>query len=741
MTRSRALTVAALCAAAVLATRVPFLASSLDDIDAVNFALAVGDFDPARHQPHPPGYAVYVLLAKLFAAAAGAEPAASARALAFLSAAAQAALPVPLFLLFRGLGVRPRIAAAATALTLLNPVVWINGVRPMSDSVGLLFAVGAQAMLLGAAATGRGLLASSALCGLAAGVRVQTLALTAPLWAYALTRPGAQPARRGSGSRPAMWRPGRRTAALAAFVVAGLAWAVPTVIESGGLSAYGLAFRGTAADAADVEPLVLTWTLNRGVRVARHVLFRPWGAEWLGIAMALLGGLGATAAWRRGVSMRLAVLAFGPYLVAHALFQQAHTQRYALPYVPLLALLAVLGMDAVARAAAPRRVDIAFLGLEAAGAAAVGAVALPGLCAYAAVDSPVYAAMREVGRIAAPRPGYVLSGHYMFSRYFALAPASVPVLRLPPRREMAALQESWLAGDDRSVLFLAEPRRTDLEAVDSRSRVFRGEWAWASAAAVLLSGERPSSARLVEMRRPLWFAGTGWGLSIEMARPDGAAEPVRTAYLRSSQDSNVMMIAGEPTDPRAAEWEGALTLAGRRLDGRSCGAPWLAAYTVPPSVLGGYLPLVFTTARAGTASGAPFALRGLAYGHAGDPMLVRGDGWHYPEATEDGRPFRWASRLARSMINVPAAGARLVVEGEVPVRHIAPPVSIEIESGGVRREVSASGPFRIELDVPPGPPREVILRSDQDFVPDAVQRNGDRRRLALRIDRFEISAR
>ena len=725
MTHARALKAAALCAAAVLATRVPFLASSLDDIDAVNFALAVGDFDPARHQPHPPGYAVYVLLAKVFATVAGAEPAGAARALGFLSAVAQAALPLPLFLLLRGLGARPRIAAAAAALTLLNPVVWINGVRPMSDSVGLLFTVGAQALLVAAAVRGRRLLASSVLCGLAAGVRLQTLALTAPLWAYSMTRPGAR----------------RRTAGLAVFVAAGLVWAVPTVIESGGPSAYWQAFRGTAADAADVEPLVLTWTLNRGVRAARHVLFRPWGAEWLGITMALLGGLGAMAAWRRGASMRLAVLAFGPYLVAHALFQQAHTQRYALPYVPLLALLAVLGMDAMARAVAPRRADIAFLGLAAAGAAAAGAVALPGLSAYAAVDSPVYAAMREVARIAAPRPGYVLSGHHMFSRYFALAPASIPVLRLPPRREMAALQESWRAGDDRPVLFLAEPRRTDLEAVDSRSRVLRGEWAWAPAAAVLLSGERPSAAHLVEIRRPLWFTGAGWGLSIEMARPDGAAQPVRTAYLRALGDTSLLMIAGEPTDPRAVEWDGELALAGRRLDGRSCGAPWLAAYTVPSADLAGYLPLVFTTARAGTVGGAPFALRGLAYGHDGDPMLVRGDGWHYPETTEDGRPFRWASRRARSMINAPAAGARLIVEGEVPIRQIPSPVTIEIESGGVRRAVTASGPFRIELDVPPGPPREVILRSDQDFVPDAVQRNGDRRRLALRIHRFEISVR
>ncbi len=73
--------------------------------------------------------------------------------------------------------------------------------------------------------------------------------------------------------------------------------------------------------------------------------------------------------------------------------------------------------------------------------------------------------------------------------------------------------------------------------------------------------------------------------------------------------------------------------------------------------------------------------------------------------------------------------------------HVEAPVNIELESDGVRRVVSASGAFRIELDLPPGPPREVVLRSDRDFVPDAIQRNGDRRHLALRIHRFEIEPR
>ena len=37
---------------------VPFLATSLEDIDSVNFAMGVRDFDVAEHRPHQPGYPV-----------------------------------------------------------------------------------------------------------------------------------------------------------------------------------------------------------------------------------------------------------------------------------------------------------------------------------------------------------------------------------------------------------------------------------------------------------------------------------------------------------------------------------------------------------------------------------------------------------------------------------------------------------------------------------------------------------
>ena len=68
MTAQRALASLALIFALA---HVPFLATSLEDIDSVNFALGVRDFDVAKHRPHPPGYPVYIALGKIVAAIPG----------------------------------------------------------------------------------------------------------------------------------------------------------------------------------------------------------------------------------------------------------------------------------------------------------------------------------------------------------------------------------------------------------------------------------------------------------------------------------------------------------------------------------------------------------------------------------------------------------------------------------------------------------------------------------------------
>src|ERR1700722_1663574 len=52
-------------ASAVLISRFACRSHDLYDLDSVNFALAMERFDPRVHQPHPPGYFLYVCLGRL----------------------------------------------------------------------------------------------------------------------------------------------------------------------------------------------------------------------------------------------------------------------------------------------------------------------------------------------------------------------------------------------------------------------------------------------------------------------------------------------------------------------------------------------------------------------------------------------------------------------------------------------------------------------------------------------------
>ena len=51
------------------AVHLAFLPSTLEDIDSINLALGVESFDVASHRPHPPGYPIYIALAKASTAA------------------------------------------------------------------------------------------------------------------------------------------------------------------------------------------------------------------------------------------------------------------------------------------------------------------------------------------------------------------------------------------------------------------------------------------------------------------------------------------------------------------------------------------------------------------------------------------------------------------------------------------------------------------------------------------------
>ena len=141
-----------LAALGFLAGHLPFLVWFLDDIDPINFAMGVRDYDIAQHQPHPPGYPILILLGKLSAwglAAAGlpAQGDVEAGALALWGILFGALAAFPLVMLFRALeGVTAR-AAWAMALALACPLFWFTAGRPLSDVPGLALALVSVALL------------------------------------------------------------------------------------------------------------------------------------------------------------------------------------------------------------------------------------------------------------------------------------------------------------------------------------------------------------------------------------------------------------------------------------------------------------------------------------------------------------------------------------------------------------------------------------------------------------------
>ncbi len=706
----------------VFSTRAAFLPTTLEDIDSTNFARALGDFDPGQHRPHPPGYPLYVAIAKALAWFVP-HP---ATALATLSAIAQALLLLPLLTLFSELG-RARIPA--TLLVLSSPVLWFNGARPMSDSVGLLFIVATQALLIRSMRTGDGLAFAAFLAGLAPGARLQSVFLSIPLLALAMLR-----------------APGQRRRAALAFLGGTALWLLPLVALSGGPTRYLTVFSDTIGQAVASEPLLSALTLNRAARALSLALVTPWAEPALGRVVLILGGIGfLSVARQRPASLGVGLLAYAPYLGVHLLLQHVETVRYALPYLPFLCWLAVEGLAFLARPF-PETVRQRAV-MVSAGAIALWAatLTLPALRAYSKTPSPQHQALRELARVAKPPGAFALGAHFIYRPY--LSETEEPEERLfaaRPGQSVGRLATYWLEGGTKPVLFIADPRRTDLESIDRRAIRSLGSWSWTFNDAVFLAGGRPNRAELLQIAPPRFLAGEGFLLSLEAGQVRDQAKRIeRRASLKPLATEAFLILAGEPTAP-AAQHMIEVALAGERSFTASCAEPLLRGQLLPSRAgEAGYATLEARTSRGGAPEGAPFVLNGLDYGPVSEPGFAHGHGWFYPEKDERALAFRWASPRARSLIHVPAGGARLVIEGQAPLEYLGSGGSLALSIDGVRRSsVRLDQPrFRIETPLEPGAPfREALLESDQAFVPDKLQYNGDRRRLSVRVYAFRLEA-
>ena len=85
-----------------------------------------------------------------------------------------------------------------------------------------------------------------------------------------------------------------------------------------------------------------------------------------------------------------------------------------------------------------------------------------------------------------------------------------------------------------------------------------------------------------------------------------------------------------------------------------------------------------------------------------------------------------------------------MVEGLAPCEYVGKGLHVGVSVDGVPpvAAVLQDRPFHLEVDVPDGSSfREASLTSDRSFVPDRVQKNRDRRELALRVYDFRLESR
>ncbi|PYL06771.1 MAG: hypothetical protein DME34_08210 [Verrucomicrobia bacterium] len=102
----------------------------LDEIDSVNFAMGVREFNVSEHQPQPPGYPLYIFFGWIGTKLFGASPQLS---LHLVSALGGALLVAAWFLIIR-LQFNERLAWWVTTCLAITPVVWMTATKVLSDA-------------------------------------------------------------------------------------------------------------------------------------------------------------------------------------------------------------------------------------------------------------------------------------------------------------------------------------------------------------------------------------------------------------------------------------------------------------------------------------------------------------------------------------------------------------------------------------------------------------------------------
>ena len=761
------------------ALHLPYLPASLEDLDSVNFALGIRQYDVAHHQPHPPGYPVYMLIAKAVRTAVPSET----TALALVSVVAGTLGVLAMAALFRRLdrdGGHAAWPIAAVGVAMTAPLYWFTAARPLSDVAGLAAALAVQAMTLGAGNV-RALALAGFCAGLAAGLRSQVLWLTVPLlivrglgagsWGLggvktsrvgAELAPPAGPTKVGPYDQRGLeisFGPRFLVPVTVAYLAGVLVWFLPLIAVTGGPAAYRHALFDQGAE--DFENIRMLWNVH-GARdvldALYYALIAPWATWTVAIVVLVCAMLGLAWLYRHARWALIALIAaFGPYLVFDLVFQEAFTSRYALPLVVPMAYLAVSGLRML-----PYDLGLAVAVAVAMFDAHVGGTSI---AAYAREKAPAFRLLDEMGDAArsTPEPPVLAMDRRQaldFRRPIAWAgqamPAVARTLPAPAQHEWLEAVNYWNGGGRAPVWFVVDPMRTSIDLVQHGEPL---RYRWALPYPVLVGGARPNEMDWYRVDRPDWYVGEGWALTPEAAgvaqadRRGPSNGPISGWVARSATSGGTLMIGGRNFDATLRP-NLTVTMDGRVILAEPVGpGPFLRFVFVD-------LPLLqwdgtgrdYAALSIATSAGARIAIEQFD-ASVTRPLVGFGEGWQEQEFNpRTGLRWRWLSergelKIKGPLVAIPNSAGRpgpspphaLHLDGESPRKYFPRGSRLVVRSGDrVLFDQTLSNDF--SLTIPVDAAAETIsLETDQVFAPaDRSRRSADRRHLGLRIFRCEL---
>jgi len=207
----------------IVITRIPFVSKYLYEWDSVNYALGFENFNILNHQPHPPGYILYIGLGKVLNMLFN-DP---NNTMIFISILFSILTATLIYFLAKEMFSR-KIAIIASLLLVFNPLFWYYGeiatIYPSEAFFATLIAFLSYGVFKGKE---KYFYPSALALGLAMGFRQDLIAFMFPLWMFCLFYKNRNP-----------WR---FLKALLVLIPSILVWFIPTIILSGGYEQYSQA--------------------------------------------------------------------------------------------------------------------------------------------------------------------------------------------------------------------------------------------------------------------------------------------------------------------------------------------------------------------------------------------------------------------------------------------------------------------------------------------------------------------